>query len=251
MGQVRRFPSEVKVHLKYYVYRLIDPRNGETFYVGKGKSDRVFQHAFGSLDLSVGDEDADDAKMQRIKEIRSAGLEVAHVIHRHGIENEDVAFQIEAAVMDCYPGLTNKVGGRRGSDFGVAHAEEIIALYGAKPFVPRHRLLLINIADSYEDDSRSVYDAVRYAWRLSPDRAEKVELVLAHAKGIVVDVFKPIKWIKATEKNFPGKPDRPGRLAFEGTQADGATRKLYQNKRVPDRYRPKGAANPVRWVDPD
>ena len=30
------FPSEVADKLKWYVYRLIDPRNGETFYVGKG-----------------------------------------------------------------------------------------------------------------------------------------------------------------------------------------------------------------------
>lgn len=29
---------------KYYVYRLIDPRTYETFYVGKGCGDRVFQH---------------------------------------------------------------------------------------------------------------------------------------------------------------------------------------------------------------
>jgi hypothetical protein len=37
-----RFPPGVAAKLKYYVYRLIDPRNGETFYVGKGKEDRVF-----------------------------------------------------------------------------------------------------------------------------------------------------------------------------------------------------------------
>ncbi|MCH7911203.1 MAG: hypothetical protein IIB38_16510 [Candidatus Hydrogenedentes bacterium] len=39
-----RFPPGVAEHLKWYVYRLIDPRNGQTFYVGKGKGDRVFAH---------------------------------------------------------------------------------------------------------------------------------------------------------------------------------------------------------------
>ena len=34
--------------MNYYVYRLIDPRNGETFYVGKGKGNRVFQHMKGA-----------------------------------------------------------------------------------------------------------------------------------------------------------------------------------------------------------
>ena len=31
------FPPEVVQALGHYVYRLIDPRNGETFYVGKGQ----------------------------------------------------------------------------------------------------------------------------------------------------------------------------------------------------------------------
>jgi len=30
--------------LKTHVYRLVDPRNGETFYIGKGRGDRVFAH---------------------------------------------------------------------------------------------------------------------------------------------------------------------------------------------------------------
>ena len=38
-------PAGVAEQLKWYVYRLIDPCNGETFYVGKGQDDRVFDHA--------------------------------------------------------------------------------------------------------------------------------------------------------------------------------------------------------------
>ena len=30
------FPPAIAKQLGWYVYRLIDPRNGETFYVGKG-----------------------------------------------------------------------------------------------------------------------------------------------------------------------------------------------------------------------
>ena len=29
---------------KYYVYELIDPRNGEVFYVGKGSGKRAYKH---------------------------------------------------------------------------------------------------------------------------------------------------------------------------------------------------------------
>lgn len=42
--EVESFPTGVAIKLKTYVYRLIDPRNGETFYVGKGKGNRVFSH---------------------------------------------------------------------------------------------------------------------------------------------------------------------------------------------------------------
>ena len=41
---MKNFPPEVFKQLKNYVYRLIDPRNGETFYIGKGSGNRVFDH---------------------------------------------------------------------------------------------------------------------------------------------------------------------------------------------------------------
>jgi len=242
-----KFPVGVAEKLGFYVYRLIDPRNGETFYVGKGQADRVFQHANGALKLAP-QEDALDTKMQRIKEIRSAGLEVGHVIHRHGIKDEETAFQIEAAVIDAYPGLTNKVGGHS-NDFGVAHVEEMIALYGAEPFVPMHPLLLISIGHSYREEGKSVYDAVRYAWVLNPDKARQAEFVLAHVQGLVKGVFKPIKWMKAIPQNFPGfEATDPDRWGFEGEPADEAIRRQYVGKRVPDKYRAKHAANPVRYI---
>ncbi len=44
-----RFSQEVCEKLGYYVYRLVDPRNGETFYVGKGRNNRVFAHTERAL----------------------------------------------------------------------------------------------------------------------------------------------------------------------------------------------------------
>jgi len=98
-----KFPVGVADRLNWYVYRLIDPRNGETFYVGKGRRDRVFQHANGAL-VEGKDEDSADLKFRRIKDIAAAGLDVAHVIHRHSIENEEMAYEIEAALNRCLPG---------------------------------------------------------------------------------------------------------------------------------------------------
>lgn len=36
MSEIESFPPEVAKEFKTYVYSLIDSRNGETFYVGKG-----------------------------------------------------------------------------------------------------------------------------------------------------------------------------------------------------------------------
>ena len=58
-----------------------------------------------------------DNKLRRIRQIRLAGFEVAHVIHRHGMDDA-TAFQVEAALMDAYPGLTNIAGGTGSGDYG-------------------------------------------------------------------------------------------------------------------------------------
>ena len=44
-------------------------------------------------------------KLKRIREIQVAGFEVAHVIHRHGMDGR-TATEVEAALIEAYPGLT-------------------------------------------------------------------------------------------------------------------------------------------------
>jgi hypothetical protein len=253
MIELDRFPPGVSERLKFYVYRLIDPRNGETFYIGKGKENRVFQHARGAIEQECGaqEEDGVDAKLQRIRDIRASGFQVAHVIHRHGIDDEGVAQEVEAALIDAYPGLTNKIAGLGSDEFGVAHAREVIERYEAKPFKPSHKLLLISINLSIEKRN-SVYDAVRFAWKLDPARANRVEYILAHNRGVVVGAFRAIKaWMKATPENFPllALEERLGRWGFEGVEAEGTIQTQYLRKRVPDEFRRRGAANPIRFID--
>jgi uncharacterized protein len=245
------FPPEVAKQLDFYVYRLLDPRNGETFYVGKGKGNRVFEHAAGALRLaSIENEMGEDAvslKIRRIIEIKNSGLDVVTVIHMHGIRTSETAYQVEAAVMDCYPGLTNRVGGHNGNELGVAHAEELIRRYSAKPLQVEHSLVLINVGRSYQE--MNVYDAVRAAWRLNRTRAEKAQYVIAHGGGIVRGVFVAHRWMKVTPENFPNRPgseEERNRWGFEGEEAPTEIQVLYMGKRVPPAER--GAANPIRYL---
>jgi len=238
------FPADVARKLRTYVYRLIDPRNGETFYVGKGQDNRVFSHIRAEQNLEGDDL---DNKIKRIREIRLAGFEVVHVIHRHGMD-EKTAFEVEAALIDAYPGLTNIVGGA-GGDYGAMHAKEIIRRYAAEPAVFRHKALLISVNRSASE--RSLYDATRYAWKISRSKAKQAEVILATMQGLIVGAFIAHEWLEATAVNFPGLAEgegSPGRLGFVGEEAPDDIKRLYVGKRVPDEYRKRGAANPIKYT---
>ncbi|MCH8822607.1 MAG: hypothetical protein IH984_03775 [Planctomycetes bacterium] len=244
--KIKSFPADVASKLKTYVYRLIDPRNGETFYVGKGKDNRIFSHILAKKHLDEGDDL--DNKIKRIHEICLAGFEVAHVIHRHGMDSE-TAIEVEAALIDAYPGLTNIAGGTGSSDYGVMHADEIIKRYAAEPAVFKHKVLLINVNRSATE--RSLYDATRYAWKISRSKAKQAEVILATIKGMIVGSFIAEEWLEATEANFPGRAEGgglPGRFGFVGEEAPDDIKSLYVGKRVPDEYRKKGAANPIKYT---
>lgn len=234
------FSPEVKNKLQHYVYRLIDPRNGETFYIGKGKGNRVFAHAQGDIE-----EDSLSEKMSRIREIRIAGFEVAHVIHRHGMD-ESTAFEVEAALIDAYPGLTNIIDGHGNNDFGTMHANEIIKHYNAKIAEFKHKALLISVNRSAVETS--LYNATRYAWRLNKNNAEKAEIILPTIQGLIVGAFIAESWVDATVENFPEREGAEGRYGFIGAEAPIEMLEFYVGKRVPDKYRKKGASNPIKYT---
>lgn len=236
-----KFPPEVIDRLKSYVCRLIDPRNGETFYIGRGVGNRLYSHIrdeLGSESDEVGD------KLRRIRAIRLAGFEVAHVVHRHGME-PSVAKEVEAALIDAYPGLTNMMGGEGSGDRGAMHADEIVREYLSQPAVFEHRALLISVNRSASE--RPLYEAVRFAWKLSQKRAKETEIILASEKGIIRGAFIAEKWMEATIENFPGRSNRPGRMGFIGREAPLEIQNIYIGRRIPDEYC-FGPGNPIRYT---
>lgn len=251
MNMTEAFANEVSEKLGWYVYRLIDPRNGQTFYVGKGRGNRIFAHVRGvaaeiidtDRDAEV-DEDSESLKIQTIREIRKANLAPLHVIHRHGL-SEDVAFEVEGALIDAYPGLTNMVGGHGNGERGCRHVEQIVRLYRAEPMIPYEDLILIYVGKAL-DEGRDVFEAVQAAWRMSKKEAEKRRLVLAYDGGIIQGAFRPTQWLSATKANFPQLPhDIDGRIGFYGVPADDVWQ-LYVGKRAPPRKR--GTQTPFTYI---
>lgn len=245
------FSQEVIEQLKYYVYRLIDPRTGNTFYVGKGNGNRVFAHANGVLknyngkDYSYEDEDDCSAKIKQIKEIISSGLNVIHIIHRYGL-SEETAFEVEAALIDCYPGLTNIQSGHN-SDRGVTNAEMLEKELSYEEFdednpeIKKLKYCIIKIKDYWIQQYGSIYETVRKYWRVNLDKVQKIPYVIASRDGVVVGVFEVDHWEKSSEVE--------GRSFFCGKDADAGITNLFINKRIPQHYIKKGKASPILYHD--
>ncbi|MBT5517608.1 MAG: hypothetical protein HOK33_01550 [Rhodobiaceae bacterium] len=251
---IETFPKEVAKQLGYYVYKLIDPRDGAVFYVGKGKGDRVFAHCKNAIEQSAieAEEDEEDEvslKLGTIREILREDLFPLHIIARHGM-TEDEAFLVEAALIDNTPGLTNIAGGHGSSERGPASAQQLNQRYCAEQIVlePGMKVMAINVRKS--EDERDYYDAVRFAWRVSKTRAERAELVFAVSDGICRGVFIPEEWLEATPKNFPNLTEKrlKGRHGFVGKEAPDEIVKKYRMKRMPDEFkRRKGMASPILY----
>jgi len=77
---------------EFYVYGLIDPRDNQYFYIGKGKGKRFSSH------LKPKRLDFNYAKLDRIKAIQKSGLEVKIEIIFPNLD-EETAFELEKIVV--------------------------------------------------------------------------------------------------------------------------------------------------------
>lgn len=274
-----------------YIYRLIDPRSGHTFYVGKGRGDRVFDHARDQLkktQTSPDDKTNEDylnEKNRRIREIISEDLEVLYVIHRHSIEtvaneiireirsnkvndpdllssvSDKIAYEVEAALIDAYEGLSNIANGHGNSERGCQHAEQLEQKYRKEPLVARHNLIAFSIGNSFRN-TRDLDKAVRLAWRANLNKARQQEYLLAHNSGLIIEVFEVSSddWLEATPENFPGEINNDdfeqnhetltGRIGIRQgglRKAPDDIRAMYIRHVLP----PSRTTNPVRYFSPN
>ncbi len=262
------FSPEVCEKLDHYVYRLEDPRDGKTFYVGKGQNNRIHQHLRPVVDLNElkkGD-DADkqlknpiDFKINKIQHIRSSGNEVRAIIHRHGMDGP-TAFHVESALIAVYldaddnEEMANKQFGHGHADLGPQEAGQLALQYGAEFFAKEgvpllHDLLLLNIRILYKPGC-NVFDVARCCWIVNAEHA-RGRVVIAHTGGLVRGVFKPSEWIPVNADNFGTRyklldEDRHG---FIDNECSKEIEALYLHKRVPERF--LRGMNPVRYMNKD
>ena len=99
----------------------------------------------------------DSLKYETIRNIHKAGLEVIHIIHRYKLTEEE-ALEVEAALIDCFPGLTNVKQGVN-SDRGVINTETLIKDLSTETFevLPKDRFILIKTSQKAIEIARDNY----------------------------------------------------------------------------------------------
>lgn len=242
------FDSEIIKQINHYVYLLIDRKNQEIFYVGKGKDNRLYNHTYEALKEYI---ENDSKKIQRIKDLNETG-EIDYFILKHGI-SEPEALMLEAAIIDLlkndrFKSLHNLTNKNRGFhyDTGLMSDSDILEKYSRGELDInnlKHNILVININKTRKNDD--IYEAVRKFWRIDVNRARKMDYVLAENNGAILGVFKVTEWKYADKDGNETTKENAYRKFFEGKEVtEPEILDLYLYKRVKKIH---GAQNPIRY----
>lgn len=241
-----RIPSEVASRLGYYVYLYVDPRTARPFYVGKGKGQRVLSHLTDPVEST---------KTDTIRELLALGTPPRLEILAHGIEDEETAFRVEAAVIDLLGlgALTNKVSGWKSLELGRMSLEELMGYYAAPPVSVTVPALLIRINRLYRHgmSAHELYEATRGIWKVGPRRAG-VRYAFAVFEGVVREVYEIQRWDAALTTPYDTREltreQAEGRWEFVGHRASDDVRAAYVNTSVKEYFKP-GQQSPVTYVN--
>jgi len=241
---VKKLPACVTRELKYYVYLYIDPETNQVFYVGKGKGNRALSHLDGT---------GKSPHAAMIRQLRKRKLQPRVEILIHGLKDERTALAVEMAAIDLLgvDALTNAVHGHHSARRGRMPLDQVLSLYQRKPakIVEPAILIRINKLYHYGMTPTELYDATRGVWVVGPKR-EQVKYAFAVYQGIVREVYKISRWLRAGSTFSTRNPRgvrRRGRWEFVGTVAPEKIRGKYLDRAV-DALFPPGSQNPVKYV---
>ena len=232
---LKKFERGVSEKLKHYVYRLVDPRDGHTFYVGKGQGDRIFDHVRDAIDPGKADE-ATSEKRDVIQEILRDNHEPLQIVHRHGIETNEEARLVEAAVMASYMGLAN-VAAPKGRRYGPATVHQLNSRYAARTVEILGPAVRITITEeSLASKNGDIYRAVRTAWPIGRERLRQLNGISHHVMVMMGGICRAV--YEVAPGGWTPWPEEDGRYEFTGTLAAADIRERYIGRAFKTTRRP-------------
>ena len=246
---INAFNQQTIESLAYYVYALVDPRDNRIFYIGKGKGNRVFQHAKDALN-----DNDQSLKLDIIRSILREGKQVGLYILRHNL-TEETAYVVESVLIDLLTYskfnktnlLANIVAGHHQWDEGIKDVDEIDSIYNCKKMEGNQSetLLLVSLNKSFDQAKADgvyrrldIYEATRKYWKIRKNAPQEIKYVLGVYKGIVRSVIEITSW-KWTDVAEDGTKFKSERCIFEGKLLNDSE---YLNKDVSDYRFGRGAA---------
>lgn len=237
------FTTLAKLGLKYYIYALICPITNKIFYIGKGSGNRVFEHTMEADKF----QDSKKYKLEKINELKSKGLSPKYVILKHGIEDEKLAYEYEATMIDMFTNpnsplygtteLTNDVSGHHTELNGVKTVEQIQAQYDCEEIScqPGDKIVCIHINKYVPKDQ--LWNRAKGMWRMSKqslEKAKQANFAIVEYQGLVIGAFINLQW-------FAEDPlKKCKRYYFTGDYTEDCIylNKIILPKRVPGRQWP-------------
>jgi uncharacterized protein len=243
---IHSFSQNVISQIGYYVYRLIDPRNETTFYVGVGYGNRVFAHVNCSLASFEGTNylqkfDANNSlEYERIKEINDSEVKLAFAIVRWGLQYAE-ALLIRDTLIDIF-NLNNlkKTLFSWRQDHGQTSCEDLEKRLYCESFIDDKNnpsYIIIKVKDQKVNDIGRL-EATCLDLTINYYKAKKYEYILSVSNGVVREVYKVLKVNKNENSN---------KCSIDTTVASDEVRDKFINKRIPDYYMRRGLANPILY----
>jgi len=176
----------------YYVYVLIDPRNFEEFYYGKGKDDRKNEHekeAEKALAKKADGESKEDfnSKVTRINKIKKAGLRMITRVIAKDLTNEQ-ALLVEKTLIWKLGKYTTNISSGHFSDKFRPHNTIYKDLSG---FDFTNKIHFFNVGDQPKDKyiSRSWEDSKKYSFISAGQGVEWRETICKLNEGDIIAAY--------------------------------------------------------------